>query len=245
MDQRQFILALTFIVALAAILMRPDSIHSMFLIGAIFGIGLLIGVPDALGMPGWRPERFESPVWPLMPITTPVTDQRAPPYGAWAVPSPLPIVEEGSPLPVGGRSPLPIVEGGPLPIVEGGPMFGAGNAAGPRAAPKYPGSIDAGDFDSEAPFGHSDQRADDVPPYGTPFNTSRVAFPAKAGGCVDDEANDAEIDGDEGGVYQALSRNDATRATAGSMNRRRDLDPYFREEVEEAENRMWWGQGEL
>ena len=35
------------------------------------------------------------------------------------------------------------------------------------------------------------------------------------------------------------------RVTAGTMNRRRDLDKYLREEVEMAENERWWGRNEV
>ena len=34
------------------------------------------------------------------------------------------------------------------------------------------------------------------------------------------------------------------RVTAGTMRRRRALDPYLREELEEAEDRVWWGRHE-
>lgn len=61
---------------------------------------------------------------------------------------------------------------------------------------------------------------------------------------ADDEANDEAIDGDERLVYQAQSRNDLVRVTEGTMNRRRDLDKYFREEVEEEENRIWYSRHE-
>ena len=58
------------------------------------------------------------------------------------------------------------------------------------------------------------------------------------------EANDEDIDGDEAGTYQARSRNDSVRATAGTMRRSRDMDKYLREEVAEAEPRYWWGRHE-
>ena len=80
---------------------------------------------------------------------------------------------------------------------------------------------------------------------GNPYDLDRIHSPAAAGACVDDEANDAEIDGDELATYQARPSNDATRVAAGTMNRRRDMDRYFREEVEEAEDRQWWGRHEV
>ncbi len=53
------------------------------------------------------------------------------------------------------------------------------------------------------------------------------------------------MDGDELMTYQARSRNDATRVTAGTMRRVKEMDKYFREEVEEREDIPWWGRHEL
>jgi hypothetical protein len=52
------------------------------------------------------------------------------------------------------------------------------------------------------------------------------------------------IDGDERLSYQSLSRNDPKRPIMGVTRRRRDMDKYLREEVDEEENRRWWGQDE-
>jgi hypothetical protein len=81
-------------------------------------------------------------------------------------------------------------------------------------------------------------------PDGNPYDLSRTSYPMAAEACVDDEANDAEIDGDESAVYKSLYRNDAIRVAAGTMNRRRDLQKYLAEECDEAENRVWWGRHE-
>ncbi len=62
--------------------------------------------------------------------------------------------------------------------------------------------------------------------------------------CKDTEANAGDMDGDEGIVYNSTHRNDETRALEGISNRRRDMDKYLREEVEEAEDREWWGRSE-
>ena len=56
--------------------------------------------------------------------------------------------------------------------------------------------------------------------------------------------NNDELDGDERMNYQSRSRNDPIRVTAGTMNRRQDMDKYLREEVEEEEGRVWWGRHE-
>jgi hypothetical protein len=63
--------------------------------------------------------------------------------------------------------------------------------------------------------------------------------------CHNDDQNDLEIDGDELNTYHGRFRNDPIRATIGTMNRKKDLDQYLREEVDEEEDRMWWGRHEL
>lgn len=118
----------------------------------------------------------------------------------------------------------------------------------------YPGAIDSeGDYDmaqslNEGPLneGHRDRAVGDnvFAPEGNPFNINRVGAPHAASACFDDEANDDELDGDERINYQARSRNDPTRVIAGTMNRRCDLDKYLREEVEEEDDREWWGRHE-
>lgn len=120
----------------------------------------------------------------------------------------------------------------------------------------YPGAVElADDYDEargDAPdsflqWGHRDRMALDAPnaPEGNPFAYGKIATPAAASPCVDDEANDAEMDADELNTYQARSRNDQTRVDAGTMRRRRDLDKYLREEVESSENLWWWGRHEV
>lgn len=94
--------------------------------------------------------------------------------------------------------------------------------------------------------GHRDRAVSDnaFAPDGNPFDLNRVGAPRAASACFDDEANDDELDGDERINYQARSRNDPMRVTAGTMNRRCDLDKYLREEVEEEDDREWWGRHE-
>lgn len=82
-------------------------------------------------------------------------------------------------------------------------------------------------------------------PEGNPFAYGKIATPAAASPCIDDEANDAEMDADELNTYQARSRNDQTRVDAGTMRRRRDLDKYLREEVDQYEDQWWWGRHEV
>ena len=77
------------------------------------------------------------------------------------------------------------------------------------------------------------------------YNYGRTGADAVPAPCQDNEANADELDADELNTYQARSRNDAVRVTAGTMNRQRDLDRYLREEVAEAEHRYWWGCQEV
>lgn len=116
----------------------------------------------------------------------------------------------------------------------------------PADAGHYPGAIDVDEYDTEGAYGHRDltEGDGDEVPEGNPYNTGRVAYPPAGEACVDDEANDAEMDGDELNTYHARARNDETRVEAGTMNRRKTLDKYFREEVEIAEDREWWGRHE-
>lgn len=126
------------------------------------------------------------------------------------------------------------------------PYAVASSTIPPADAGHYPGAIDIDEYDTEGAYGHRDTTEGDADavPVGNPYNTNRVAYPPSADACVDDEANDGEIDADELNTYHARSRNDATRVTAGTMNRRKDLEKYFLEEVAQAEDREWWGRSE-
>jgi hypothetical protein len=147
----------------------------------------------------------------------------------------------------GARPPEPAREGYyPLPGASA-PYAAAAAALPPADAGHYPGAIDIDEYDSEAAYGYRDRTEgdNDGVPVGNPFGLSRISAPPAAEACVDDEANDAEIDGDESMVYNALGRNDPQRPTAGTMNRRRDLQKDLEEEVEMQENRQWWGRHEV
>jgi hypothetical protein len=121
-------------------------------------------------------------------------------------------------------------------------QMGASGAAGRM---RYPGAIEIDEYDTEADAGHVDRSRYDDAPEGNPFDPMRIRSDLAAGPCVDDEANDNEIDGDERMANQGTARNDAARVTAGTINRLKDMDKYFREEVAEAEEREWWGRNEL
>ena len=113
----------------------------------------------------------------------------------------------------------------------------------------YPGSIML-DADSQWPAnaaGSRDRtRLDEAAaPAGNVYNYGRTAAEPTPEVCFDGEANDEEIDADEQNTYQVRSRNDEVRVVAGTMQRQRNVDRYLREEVEEAEDREWWGRDEL
>lgn len=45
-------------------------------------------------------------------------------------------------------------------------------------------------------------------------------------------------------IYQARSRNEGTRPITGAMEKKQFMDKYFREELDNAENSVWWGNHE-
>lgn len=127
----------------------------------------------------------------------------------------------------------------------------------------YPGAIDyqerpphsfggvtpdgASDLPQWDSFGFSDLGGYEARHFaeGNPFGLNRAQAPRAAGPCTDDEANNDEYDGDDRIARSGLTRNEPTRVTAGTINRKRDLDPYLREEVEEYEDLNWWGRHEV
>jgi hypothetical protein len=125
-------------------------------------------------------------------------------------------------------------------------------AAPPHA---YPGAIVGGfgetpsgnAYDVMSASGTADRSAAWAPDSNV-FNYGRTAAPGAApmpgAAMQDDEANNEDIDADEANTYQVRSRNDEVRVIAGTMRRRRDMDKYLREEVAEAEERIWWGRHE-
>lgn len=127
------------------------------------------------------------------------------------------------------------------------PVSGLSGPPSPADWDSYPGAIHLDNYQSDAEYGARDRTAGDnaYAAEGNEFNLSREDAPGAAPVCIDDEANDAEMDGDELMAVQGTNRNDATRVWAGVYNRRRDLDQYLREEVDEQENRPWWGRSEL
>jgi len=116
-----------------------------------------------------------------------------------------------------------------------------------RVPDDYLGAFDT-TFDADSlQFGSYRDRQEvdnDYFPFGNPFVASRSFAPAGGPACFDDEANNEEYDADERITYQARARNDPIRATIGSMNRLKDFGPYVKEELQEEEEKRWWGRHE-
>jgi hypothetical protein len=139
-----------------------------------------------------------------------------------------------------------------LAAAPGPPDAAAWPGERPGAAPwpgEYPGAVPSdalGTLGAMAGLGHPDRAAPDAAaPEGNPSNPGRTAAPWAAPPCVDDEANAAEMDVDEGAARSALARNEPTRPAAGTIRRKKFLDPFLREEVEEFEELPWYGRHEL
>ena len=117
----------------------------------------------------------------------------------------------------------------------------------------YPGAIDFGAGGAAAAWsdqgprwGHSDwdAAARDGVPEGNPFSRNRVAAPAAAPPCADDDAL-AIHDADELNAYQARARNDPDRVRAGALRRKAFVSHYVKEELDEQEDSQWWGRHEV
>lgn len=119
-----------------------------------------------------------------------------------------------------------------------------GSCEGAESFETYPGAI--------APDAETDSEGADVGLFGAaPAGDDSGDDSGAAAAAADDASDDAAAaekqtpaDGDRLMRRSALSRNDPTRVTAGTMRRRRDLDEYLREEVEAEEGRDWWGRDE-
>ena len=57
-----------------------------------------------------------------------------------------------------------------------------------------------------------------------------------------DECLDIPVLADEKIARQGLSRNDITKVIDGTMRRTRELIPIFKEELDEEEKTVWWGE---
>lgn len=215
-EHRQLFLALTFVVVVVIALLCADTATAMMMIAFLLGFA---SAGFAWCVARADREKFCDGAAPHVDMPT---SREAFEPSSSGLPGPRPPYALDAP-----------------PPATGVPLQGRGGSA-------YPGAVDFDEYDSEAAYGHRDQRVGDAEDAaeGAPYNHGRVAYPQPPEPCYEDEANDAEMDGDELNTVQARSRNDAQRVTAGTMNRRRDLDKYFREEVTETEDREWWGAHE-
>lgn len=112
---------------------------------------------------------------------------------------------------------------------------------------KYPGAIEFDELETSPALGWTDRTdvSNDTMPRGNPFQTSRVAAPEAAPPCVDDDALAGLMDLDELNTYQVRSRNVPERVWAGALRRKAHVGRYVSEELDEAEDAMWWGRDEL
>lgn len=115
-------------------------------------------------------------------------------------------------------------------------LEGGGGGGGDGGADSWEGSFDLsglGGLEEADRYGDG-ERADD---YGHAIGGGEMA-------CIGGEYTDDPIGGDERMTRNSLARNDPVRPTIGLMRRRREMEQYFAEELDEAENSVWWGNHE-
>jgi hypothetical protein len=115
----------------------------------------------------------------------------------------------------------------------GGPRPGRRPARGKRADAGYPGAVGGGEEDCDD---WADADAD-------------AAWDGEGDGGegVGDDGEGGEGDecgGDARIARQGLSRNDPYRPLVGLTRRKEAIAPYYREDLEEQEQRVWWGNSE-
>lgn len=219
------LLALTIVVVLIIVLMLPAQVVLVGVLGALFGYYVACsGHNGHSGHSGHKHREKFAGEYTGAPPPPPYTPLAGSPelYGPADEPAPLPVFSDTA-----------------RPPQE---MMGATGVAGRL---QYPGAIELDEYETEADAGHVDRSRYEVAPEGNPFDPMRVRSDLAAAPCVDDEANDNEIDGDERMANQGTARNDATRVTAGTINRLKDMRKYLEEETLEAEEREWWGRNEV
>jgi len=219
------LLALTVVVVLVIVLMLPTQVVLFGVLGALLGYYVACRRGGGGGPGGAPPGREgfsgEYTGAPPPPPYAPLAGSHEL-YGPADVPAPLPVFSDTAPPPQD--------------------LMGAAGVSGRM---QYPGAIELDEYETEAGAGHIDRSRYEVAPEGNPFDPMRVRSDLAAAPCVDDEANDNEIDGDERMAQQGAARNDATRTTAGTINRLKDMRKYLEEETLEAEEREWWGRNEV
>ena len=81
-------------------------------------------------------------------------------------------------------------------------------------------------------------------PVGNIANVTATSAPYAAPIPIYQENNTHSIDYDESNAFQGLARNDPLRPTIGIIDRGSMMDDFLREELEDAEGKEWWGNGE-
>lgn len=94
--------------------------------------------------------------------------------------------------------------------------------------------------------GHRDLQKNDNSnaPVGNITNVMDTNAPYAAPIPIYQEKNIHSIDYDEANSFQGLARNDPLRPTVGIIARGSMMDGFLREELEDAEDKEWWGNGD-
>lgn len=94
--------------------------------------------------------------------------------------------------------------------------------------------------------GHRDLQKNDNSnsPEGNIANITATNAPYAAPIHTYQENNIHSIDYDEANSFQGLARNDPLRPTVGIIARGSMMDGFLREELEDAEDKEWWGNGD-
>jgi hypothetical protein len=139
-------------------------------------------------------------------------------------------------------------------------MIPAASMYKPMPMPKYIGSIDDSideinksilnktlETNSALINGHRDLKKNENcdAPIGNIANVTATSAPyAPAIPSYTAENNTHDIDFDESNAFQGLARNDPLRPTIGIIDRGSMMDAFLREELADAEDKEWWGNGE-
>lgn len=116
-------------------------------------------------------------------------------------------------------------------------------------AEAYPGALSEADLaglaSSElAAWGHSTEEQPDMPAFGNPARTA-FSGPVRREECSGARCPSVQAgDADERLAYQARSRNDTTRSDTGALRLIDQANRYYREELDEEEDTVWWGRDE-
>ena len=94
--------------------------------------------------------------------------------------------------------------------------------------------------------GHRDLKKNDNinAPIGNITNVTATNAPYAPAIPIYQENNIHSIDYDEANAFQGLARNDPLRPTVGVIGRGSMMDGFLREELEDAEEKEWWGNGD-